>query len=76
MCIIVFTKEHFFSPKLSFVLPMITKLRLSGFQNKSSFDKLALIIYTNAARITIDHIGPFKSASLNFFFIRDLQIEF
>ena len=43
-------------------------------QNKSRFNKLGLVIYRSAARIAVDHIGSFKSASLKLF-MRNLQTE-
>lgn len=44
---------------LSVIIPssIKDKVRLIHLQNKSSLIKIGLIIYVNAARIVIDHIG-------------------
>ena len=69
----VLLKHNFFS----IITPISIKdnHHTTGLQIKSSFSKLGLIIYSSVARITIDHIGSFKSALLEIF-VRNLRLNF
>lgn len=58
VCITVSIETIFLSKTTPF-LPKIAKLRLIYLQNKSSFNKLGLIICINPTRIVINHISSF-----------------